>query len=107
MDMNRHEPHDRASGTQDGGRRPSASSRESGSRRNSRQSEHSTISVLSLPSFFKDQSGAGADDLEYLCFCSPIVDEGLRRAAESSGGIFGCSGACYSQSRFALGFFCS
>jgi len=44
---------------QDGGRRPSASSRESGSRRNSRQSEHSTISVLSLPSFFKDQSGAG------------------------------------------------
>ena len=39
-------------------------------------------------------------------FCCPIVDEGLRRAAESSGGIFeGCSGACSSQSRFVLVFF--
>ena len=71
-----HESTEPAWGSQDGGRRPSASSRESGSRRHSHQSEHSTISVLSLPSFFKDQSGAGADDLQYLCFLLP--DSGWR-----------------------------
>eukprot|EP00435_Cladocopium_sp_Y103_P051491 s254_g16.t1 len=45
---------------EDGERRPSACSRNSRNSQGSRrQSEHSTISVMSLPSFFKDQEDNG------------------------------------------------